>query len=140
MENILDFHSKGRIAYASHGVLKEKMKMQYMVQMTLVAPGRPTIADDGPTFIEEYILPTLELCQQMQSEKRIIGGGPMSGAVGLVLLVQADSAKELDDLITSMPVWPRMETQVTPLTTFGERALTVRSKLEQLKAQTKKAA
>lgn len=114
--------------------------MQYMVQMTLVAPGRPTIADDGPTFIEEYILPTLELCQQMQSEKRIIGGGPISGAVGLVLLVQAGSAKELDDLITSMPVWPRMETQVTPLTTFGERALTVRSKLEQLKAQTRKAA
>jgi len=95
--------------------------MQYLVQMTLVAPGRPTIADDGPTFIEEYILPTLELCQKLQSEKRIIAGGPMSGAVGLVLLVQADSAKELDDLITSMPVWPRMETEVTPLTTFGER-------------------
>jgi muconolactone delta-isomerase len=42
----------------------------------------------------------------------------MSGAVGLVLLVQAGSAKELDDLITSMPVWPQMETEVTPLTTF----------------------
>lgn len=64
----------------------------------------------------------------------------MNGAVGLALLVQADSARELDELITSMPVWPRMETEVTPLTTFGERAQTVRSKLEQLKAQTKKAA
>lgn len=66
--------------------------MQYLVRMTLVAPGRPTTADDAPIFIEEYILPTLDLCQKLQSEKRIIGGGPMSGAVGLVLLVHADSA------------------------------------------------
>jgi muconolactone delta-isomerase len=64
----------------------------------------------------------------------------MSGAVGLVLLVHAESAPELDEIITSLPVWPRMETEVTPLTTFEDRAQTVRSRLEQLKETTKDAA
>lgn len=49
--------------------------MQYLVQMKLVAPGRPTIADDGATFIEQYILPTLDLCRKLESENRITGGG-----------------------------------------------------------------
>ncbi len=103
--------------------------MQYLVQMKLVAPGRPTIAEDGPAFIEKYILPTLDLCRKLESEKRITGGGPMSGAVGLVLLVEAESARQLDEIVTSLPVWPRMETEVTPLTTFEERAQLVRSRL-----------
>jgi muconolactone delta-isomerase len=111
--------------------------MQYLVQMKLVAPGRPTTPEEGAAFIEQFILPTLELCQKMQSEKTILAGGPMSGAVALVLLVQAESARELDDVITSLPVWPRMETAVTSLTTFEDRAQTVRSKLERLKAQKK---
>ena len=64
----------------------------------------------------------------------------MSGAVGLVLLVQVESARALDDLITSLPVWPRMETAVTPLTTFEDRALAVRTTLERLKADTRQAA
>jgi hypothetical protein len=63
----------------------------------------------------------------------------MSGAIGLVLIVNAESARELDDLITSLPVWSRMETEVTPLTTFEGRAESLRPRLEQLKAETRRA-
>ena len=70
----------------------------------------------GTAFIEQYIFPTLELCKKLQDEKKILAGGPTSGAVGLVLIVNAESARELDDLITTLPVWPRMETAVVPLT------------------------
>ncbi len=114
--------------------------MRYLVRMNLVAPGRPTIAGDGPTFIEEYILPTLDLCGKMQAERKIVAGGPISGSVGLVLLVEAESARELDDLITSLPAWPRMETEVTPLSTFEERAAMLRTTLDRLKAETRSAA
>jgi Muconolactone delta-isomerase len=61
----------------------------------------------------------------------------MSGAIGLVLIVNAESARELDDLVTSLPVWSRMETDVTPLTTFEGRAETLRPRLERWKAQTR---
>jgi muconolactone delta-isomerase len=111
------------------------MEMQYLVQMRLVPQGRPTTTEEGAAFIEQYIFPTLELCKKLRDEKKILAGGPMSGAIGLVLIVDAGSARELDDLIASLPVWPRMDTDVTPLTTFEGRAEILRPRLERLKAQ-----
>ena len=109
--------------------------MQYLVQLRLSSSARPTTREDGIAFIEQFILPTLELCKKLQEEKKILAGGPLSGAVALALIVNAESARELDGLITSLPVWPRMETEVTPLTTFDDRASTLRPRVEALKAQ-----
>jgi len=108
--------------------------MQYLVQMRLANVGRPTTSEDGIAFIEQVILPTLERCNQLQTEHKILAGGPMSGAVALVLIVNVESVQELDDLLTSLPVWPRMETEVTPLTTFDGRAQTLRPRLDRHKA------
>jgi hypothetical protein len=69
---------------------------------------------------------------------KILAGGPTSGAVGLVLIVNAESARELDDLITSLPVWPRKETAVVPLTTFEGRAESLRPRLERQKEQSRR--
>ena len=109
--------------------------MQYLVQMRLARVGRPTTPADGVAFIEKFILPTLELCKKLQDEKKILAGGPMSGTVALVLIVSAESARELDDLITTLPLWPRMETEVIPLTSFEDRQLAVRPTLQRLKAR-----
>ena len=109
--------------------------MQYLVQLRLSSSTRPTTREDGIAFIEQFIFPTLELCKKLQEEKRILAGGPLNGAVALALIVNAESARELDGLITSLPVWPRMETEVTPLTTFDDRASTLRPRVEALKGQ-----
>lgn len=74
----------------------------------------------GGRVYQGLITPTLELAKKLQSEKRILAGGPVSGAVALVLLVSAELAQRLDKLLTSVSVWPRMETEVTPLTTFED--------------------
>jgi hypothetical protein len=107
--------------------------MNYLVQWKLAS--RPETSQEGTVFIEQFILPTLELCKRLEAEKKIVAGGPLSGAVALSLIVSAESAHELDDLITSPPVWPRMETTVTPLSTFDVRKQPVRARLEQLKTQ-----
>ncbi|MBZ5612900.1 MAG: muconolactone Delta-isomerase family protein [Acidobacteriia bacterium] len=107
--------------------------MNYLVELKLA--HRPANQQEGIVFIEQLILPTLELCKKLEAQKKIVAGGPLSGAVALSLIVSADSAQELDDLITSLPVWPRMETTVTPLTTFDVRMRAVRARLEQLKTQ-----
>jgi muconolactone delta-isomerase len=75
------------------------------------------------------------MCKKLQEEKKILAGGPASGAVMHVLIVSAESVQGLDDVITSLPLWSRMETEVTPLTSFEGRKLTLRSRLEQLRAQ-----
>jgi hypothetical protein len=60
----------------------------------------------------------------------------MSGAVALALIVAAETVQELDDLITSLPLWRRMEAQVIPLTTFEGRKQSVLSMLDELKGAT----
>jgi len=109
--------------------------MQYLVQMKLGSASRPTTPQDGVALIEQFILPTLDLCRKLVEEKRILAGGPISGAVALVLIVNAESARELDDLITSLPLWSRVETKVIPLTSFEGRQQAVRPTLERLKAR-----
>ena len=108
--------------------------MHYLVQMTLAPHARASTAAEGAALIEQFILPTLDLCRKLHDEKKILAGSPMSGTVGIVLIVNAESALELDDLIMNLPLWPFMETEVTSLTTFEGRAEVLRPKLERLKA------
>jgi muconolactone delta-isomerase len=110
--------------------------MQYLVDMKLAAYSRPTGGpQDGSTFIEQLIIPSLELCKKLEHEKKILAGGPANGAIRLVMIVSAESAQELDELIESLPIWPQMETTVTPLTSFNGRMVAVRPRLERLKAK-----
>jgi muconolactone delta-isomerase len=106
--------------------------MQYLVQLRLANTSRPATAEQGLAFIEQYILPTLERCEQLQTHNRIIAGGAVTGAVALDLIVNAKTAQELDEVIAGLPVWPMMETAITPLTTFADRRQTVLAIRERL--------
>ncbi len=90
-------------------------------------------------LIEQFVLPALERCKALETEKRIAAGGPVGGRIALALIVRAGSIQELDELLQTLPVWPLMETTVTPLTNFEDRILAVRSTLERLKAKPKTA-
>jgi len=107
--------------------------VQYLVQMKLADSGRPASAQEGLVFIEQFILPTLDLCKKLEHERKILAGGPVGGAIALALVIKAESIQELDELIESLPVWPRMETTVTPLTSFDGRKAALRSRLERPK-------
>jgi muconolactone delta-isomerase len=109
--------------------------MQYLVDLKLADSGRSATPQEGLAFIEHYILPTLELCKKLQAEKKIIAGGPISGVIGLALIVEANSALELDEIIENLPMWPRMNTTVTPLTTFDGRIQAILQRLERIKAR-----
>lgn len=111
--------------------------MQYLVQAKLVA-GRPTTPEEGVTFIEQVIFPSLEMCKKMQEDKRILAGGPISGTIGIAMIVEAGSALELDEIMESLPIWPRTETSITPLTTFEDRMKAIRPRLEHLKTSLRK--
>jgi muconolactone delta-isomerase len=86
-------------------------------------------------FSDQFIPPTLERCKKLEAENKIVAGGSLSGATARSLIVSAESAEELHALITSLPVWPLLETTVTPLTSFDGRRQKVRALLGQIKAQ-----
>jgi len=113
--------------------------MEYLVDMRLADSGRSTTPAEGLRLLEHYILPTLERCQQLAAEHRIVAGGPVSGAIALAFIIRADSAREIDAIVAELPVWPRMVTTVTPLTTFADRATSLRPRLERLRAGTPRA-
>jgi muconolactone delta-isomerase len=116
------------------GHIKED-HMEYLVQLRLKASASPKTPEEGIVFIEQYIYPALELGKKLQEERKILAGGPVSGAVALTFIVSAESAKELDDIVTGLPVWSLMDTEVTPLSTFDARKQALLPKLEQLKSQ-----
>ena len=111
--------------------------MHYLIQMNLAAHSRPNTPHEEGAFIEGYVFPSLELCKKLEGEKKILAGGPISATIGIALIVNVDSAQELDELVESLPVWPLMETAVTPLATFDGRIAALRPKLERLKASLK---
>ena len=108
--------------------------MEYLVDMRLADSGRSTTPAEGLTFLEQYILPTLDLCKKLAGKDRIVAGGPVSGAIALAFIIRANSAPEIDQIVGGLPVWPRMVTTVTPLTTWSDRASGLRSRLERLRA------
>lgn len=112
--------------------------MQYLVQMKLVAQGRPTSPEAGITLIENYIVPSLEMCGKLREKKTILAGGPISGTIGIAMIVEAASPLELDGIFEDLPVWPLMETSVTPLTTFEDRIGAISPRLERDKADAHK--
>jgi len=48
--------------------------MQYLVQMKLVAQGRPTSPEAEITLIENYIFPSVEIFRKLREEKKNPGG------------------------------------------------------------------
>ncbi len=110
--------------------------MQYLVEMKLSSGSRSKSPQEGLVFIERYVLPTLEACTKLQNEKKIIAGGPVLGSIQFALIIQANSEQELDGLVESLPIWPLMETTVTPLTSFHGREQAIKPRLERLKSLT----
>jgi hypothetical protein len=109
--------------------------MQYLVQMKLANNVRPASPQEGIRFIEGFVLPTLEACKRLEDDKRILAGGPVGGSIALAMVVNVESVQDLDELLEGLPLWPLMETTVTPLTSFDGRRAAVRSTLERLKGQ-----
>jgi muconolactone delta-isomerase len=108
--------------------------MHYLIERRLAESGRSTTPAEGMRFIEQYVLPTLGLCEKLAHEGRIVAGGPVSGVVALAFIIRADSASEIDELVANLPIWPRMVTTVTPLTTWNDRAAALRPRIERVRA------
>jgi hypothetical protein len=98
--------------------------------MKLADSVRPRSPEETIAFIEQYVFPTLEVCDKLLEEKKIAAGGPVGGAIALALVVRAESIQELDDVLESLPIWPLMQTTVIPLTSFEGRRVAGRRRLE----------
>ena len=106
--------------------------MDYLVELALADSSRPRSLEEGRVLAEQFIVPSLRLLMKYQAEGKVVAGGPVSATIAIVLIVRAESAQELDEIVESLPVWSRMTTKVTPLTTFDGRITALAKMKERL--------
>jgi hypothetical protein len=74
---------------------------------------------DGRTAVIQASLICRDLCRKYQIARKIIAGGPVGSTIGLTLIVEAGSAVELDQTVTSLPIWSRTHVTATLTTPAG---------------------
>jgi muconolactone delta-isomerase len=94
--------------------------MKYLVS----AVGGPSFSspEEAAQLLEHFVLPSLEKLAALESEKKILAGGCPVGERALIFIIEASSNEELDQLLMEIPLWVRMEWEVTPLQSFEKRA------------------
>jgi muconolactone delta-isomerase len=106
--------------------------MLFFVEVDHVKSGQMVTPEGGRVFIEQIILPTIAAAEQLIAEKKILAGGPVAGRISLRLVIEADSPEQVDQIISSLPLWAVAETRVTPLIAFTDRRKHVQMLLERL--------
>ncbi len=84
-------------------------------------------------LMEQTILPSIEAVVKLEKEKKIIGGGGLVGKRTGVVIVEAASNEELDQMLTSLPFWGLMKVEINPMVSFSEAAVRTRESLKQIK-------
>ena len=107
--------------------------MQYLVEM--IQGNYINTPSEGIALIELYVMPTLTIAKKLQEEKKILSGGALAGEIGFAFIIEANTAEEIDTIIESFPIWPRMKTKVTPLISFEGREQTIQKRLKAIKSR-----
>jgi muconolactone delta-isomerase len=111
---------------------KEEARMQYLVTQEFVDPGPLLPPDRFLGMMRSAVLPGHEVLINLKSEGKVIAGGFPVGERAIAFIVEADSPKELDELLLEIPFWVITKTKVTPLQDFEDRRDLDRQGAEQL--------
>ena len=106
--------------------------MKFLVELDHPKTGQPLTGETARAFIEGVIFPSLARAEQLVKEGRILAGGPVAGRIAVRFIADVESAQQLDQLVTSIPLWTVAETRVTPLIEFSERRAHVQALLERM--------
>lgn len=106
--------------------------MKFLVELDHSMPSEPLAAEAARAFIEDIIYPTLTRGEELIKQGHILSGGPVAGRVALRFIAEVETAQQLDQIISSIPLWTVAETSITPLIEFGDRRVQVQGLLENI--------
>ena len=107
--------------------------MQYLVTMEMVGAVPSITAQDLVRWLEQVVIPSEEAVIRLKGDKKILAGGDLSGRRGWAFIMEAASNAEVAELLSSVPQWPLLQVDVTPLHSFEENLAQVRRAVEQMK-------
>ena len=108
--------------------------MQYLVTMETIEPD-PLPPEQLVELSRQAVLPTHDALLNLKAEGKIPILGVPVGSRTWLFVVDADSHKELDELLVGLPAWAITEMRVTPLHILEERAENDRRFIERLESE-----
>jgi muconolactone delta-isomerase len=106
--------------------------MKFLVELDHVKTGPPLTQDTIRSFVEDIIFPTIARAEQLIQEGRIVAGGPVAGRIAIRFIAEVETAQQLDQLVSSLPLWTVAETRVTPLIEFSDRRAHIQALLQRM--------
>jgi muconolactone delta-isomerase len=113
--------------------LKGGNAMKYLVTMELTGSPPMTTPQELVKWLEQMVIPSEEAVMRLETEGKVLAGGDMTGRRGWAAIMEAASNEELSQLLESIPEWPLLKVEVTPLESTESRLAHIRQELEQLK-------
>jgi muconolactone delta-isomerase len=106
--------------------------MKFLVELDHLKTGQPFTEDTARVFIEGIIFPTLAKAEQLAQQGRIVAGGPVAGRIALRFIADVETTQQLDQLVSSLPLWTVADTRVTPLIEFSDRRAHIQALLQRM--------
>jgi muconolactone delta-isomerase len=106
--------------------------MRFLVELDHVKTGQPLTEETARAFIETVIFPTIARAEELAKQGRIVAGGPVAGRIAIRFIADVETPQQLDQLITSLPLWQVAETRVTPLIEFADREAHIQTLLQRI--------
>ena len=106
--------------------------MKFLVELDHIKTGQPFTEDTARAFIEGIIFPTLAKAEELAKQGRIVAGGPAAGRIALRFIADVETTQQLDQLISSLPLWTVSDTRVTPLIDFSDRRAHIQALLQRM--------
>lgn len=112
--------------------------MRYFVKGELIDPGAMLPRQQFIPMFENVILPSLDAIAKLESSRKILAAGLVTGSRGVVLILDTESHEKLTKLLMELPFWGLLKWDVTPLDIFENRLPTMENEfLKSLKKSVK---
>ncbi len=108
--------------------------MLFLVKTEYVEVGALMPPEAAVSYVEQVVIPSLQMVAQWEQEGRILAGGTFPGERAGALVMEADSAEEVGQLLGSLPFWGQMKWEVRAMQSLSSVVERERGIVEQTKA------
>jgi uncharacterized protein YciI len=108
--------------------------MLFMVKAEHLDAGPMMPPEALVQYVEQVVIPSVEMLAQWEQEGRIRAGGAFPGERSGAFVMEADSAEEAGQLLGSLPFWGTIKWETRALQSLSSTVERERSILEQTRA------
>lgn len=107
--------------------------MKYFIKGEFIEPGVLLPQEQFIQMLENVTIPSIDAVSKLESDKKILAAGFMTGARACVFILDAGSNEEVSQLLQNLPFFNHLKWEVIPLDNAEIRANQLRNTVKRLK-------